>query len=294
MPLYLRQSTASQEIPLGYFVDNVDGDTEETALTINASDIRIWKTGASTLVAKNSGGATHDANGIYIATLDATDTDTIGPLIVLVHKSGALALRIECCVLDEAVYDVMFGTSAPLVAGTNTGTTSFANGLNITGGTNGDALVLLASTSGHGFKTTGVGSAKHGINAAGGTNASGISAVGNGTGHGILLTGGASGKGLQTDSITVSGATTLTGVVTASNASNVIVGVADDVLDDANGIETGTTPRQALRAIAAACAGKLSGARTGTEIIAGIGIATARITATCDEDGNRTAITLNL
>lgn len=112
----LRQSTASQEIPLGYFVDSTDGNTEETGLTIANTDIKIWKTGATTLANKNSGGATHISNGLYYCVLDATDTDTIGPLVVFVHVSGALAVRVECVVLDEAVYDVRFGTTAPATA----------------------------------------------------------------------------------------------------------------------------------------------------------------------------------
>ena len=33
MTIKLKQSTASQEIPLGYFVDSTDGNTEKTALT---------------------------------------------------------------------------------------------------------------------------------------------------------------------------------------------------------------------------------------------------------------------
>lgn len=113
MPIFLRQSTASQEIPLGYFLDSTDGDTAETGLTIANTDIKIWKTGATTLASKNSGGATHIAGGVYYCTLDATDTDTIGPLVIFVHVSGALSVRVECCVLDENVYDVWFGTTAP-------------------------------------------------------------------------------------------------------------------------------------------------------------------------------------
>lgn len=113
MAIFLRQSTASQEIPLGYFVDITDGNTEETALTIANTDIKLWKTGATTLANKNSGGGTHISNGIYYAVLDATDTDTIGPLVVFCHISAtALPVRVECCVLDEAVYDVIFGTTA--------------------------------------------------------------------------------------------------------------------------------------------------------------------------------------
>ena len=110
MTIILRQSTASQEIPLGYFVDSTDGDTEETALTIANTDIKLWKSGATTLANKNSGGATHISNGIYYAVLDATDTNTVGPMVVFVHVSGALTMRLECDVLPANVYDARYGT----------------------------------------------------------------------------------------------------------------------------------------------------------------------------------------
>lgn len=130
--IYLRQSTASQEIPLGYFVDSTDGNTEETALSIANTDIKVWKTGATTLANKNSGGATHISNGIYYCVMDATDTDTIGPLVVFCHVAGALTVRQEVTVLDEAIYDVMFGTTAPatatnITAGTITTVTNLTN-----------------------------------------------------------------------------------------------------------------------------------------------------------------------
>jgi hypothetical protein len=121
--IYLRQSTASQEIILGPFVDSTDGNTAETALTINNTDIKLWMTGATTLANKNSGGATHISGGIYYAVLDATDTATIGPLVVIVHVAGALAVRVPCVVLDEAVYDVQFGTVAPATISNITGGT---------------------------------------------------------------------------------------------------------------------------------------------------------------------------
>lgn len=111
--IWLRQSTASQEIPLGRFVDSTDGDTEETGLTIANTDIKLWKTGATTLASKNSGGATHIANGEYYCVLDATDTDTLGPMKVVVHVTGALAVQVFCLVLPAAVYD-------SLVLGTDT------------------------------------------------------------------------------------------------------------------------------------------------------------------------------
>jgi hypothetical protein len=121
--IYLRQSTASQEVPLGYFVDSANGNDEETGLTIANTDIKVWKAGATTLANKNSGGATHISNGIYYAVLDATDTDTIGSLVIFVHVAGALPMRVACVVLDEAVYDVMFGTTAPATVSNITGGT---------------------------------------------------------------------------------------------------------------------------------------------------------------------------
>jgi hypothetical protein len=114
MPIYLKQSTASQEIPLGYFVDSTDGDTEETGLTIANTDIKLWKTGATTLTNKNSGGATHISNGIYYTTLDATDTDTLGPMVIFCHVSGALTVRVECVVLAANIYDSLIAASDAL------------------------------------------------------------------------------------------------------------------------------------------------------------------------------------
>src|SRR4051794_30734509 len=104
----LRQSTASQEVPLGYFVDSADGNTEKTALTIANTDIKVWKNGATTLASKNSGGATHISNGVYYAVLDATDTNTTGPLVLFVHVSGALTVRLECCVYAANVFDSVY------------------------------------------------------------------------------------------------------------------------------------------------------------------------------------------
>jgi hypothetical protein len=65
------------------------------------------------------------------------------------------------------------------------------------------------------------------------------------------------------------------------------------ILDDANGVETSITPRQALRLILAASAGKLSGAATSTVIIRNVGDSKDRITATVDADGNRAAVTVD-
>ena len=121
MSMFLRQSTASQEILLGPFVDSGDGNTAETGLTIANTDIKLWAEGGTTLSSKNSGGATHISNGYYYAVLDATDTATVGKLEVNVKVSGALAVRREFHVLEEAVYDAWFagsGTGVPTALST--------------------------------------------------------------------------------------------------------------------------------------------------------------------------------
>ena len=69
--------------------------------------------------------------------------------------------------------------------------------------------------------------------------------------------------------------------------------IADALLDRANGVETSCTPRQALRLILSALAGKLSGAGTTEITIRDVGDTTDRIVATVDASGNRTAITLD-
>jgi len=110
--MYLRKATASQEIILGQFVDSVDGNTAETGLTIANTDIKIWKGGATTLASKNSGGGTHISAGMYSAVLDATDTDTVGMMEVVVSVSGALAVIRRFYVLEQAVYDLLFASGA--------------------------------------------------------------------------------------------------------------------------------------------------------------------------------------
>jgi uncharacterized glyoxalase superfamily protein PhnB len=108
---FLKQSTASQSVLLGPFVDDTDGATAETALTIANTDIRLSKNGGN-MAAKTSGGGTHDENGWYTITLDATDTNTVGRLQVSCKVAGALAVFMEFQVVEEAIYDALFGASA--------------------------------------------------------------------------------------------------------------------------------------------------------------------------------------
>lgn len=127
--VFLRQATSSQEICLPRMVDSTDGDTEETGLSIANTDIKLWKAGATTLVSKNSGGATHIANGVYYCVLDATDTNTVGPMTVLVHVAGARSVELYCVVLPATVYDSLIVGSSVLtvnpVSGVNVVTQTF-------------------------------------------------------------------------------------------------------------------------------------------------------------------------
>lgn len=109
--LFLKQSTASQTVLIGPFVDDTDGATAETGLTIANTDIRLSKNGGN-LAAKNSGGGTHDEAGWYQITLDATDTNTVGTLQLHVKVSGALMVHAEFHVLEEDIYDALIGASA--------------------------------------------------------------------------------------------------------------------------------------------------------------------------------------
>jgi hypothetical protein len=93
------------DVLIGPFVDSTDGDTEETALTISRADVLLSKNGQALTQKTDVTAAAHDADGYYNCELDATDTDTIGQLVLAVHEAGALAVRHEFQVIEEAVYD---------------------------------------------------------------------------------------------------------------------------------------------------------------------------------------------
>lgn len=87
----------------------------------------------------------------------------------------------------------------------------------------------------------------------------------------------------KTDNLPASPAATADIPTAAQNAAA--------LLDLSDGIETSITPRQAMRLILAALAGKLSGAGGTTITIRNVGDSKNRITATVDSSGNRSAVT---
>lgn len=103
---WLRQSTAV-DIGLGPFVDSTDGFTAETALTIAQADVRLKKNGGAWAQKNQASSATHEENGWYEVSLDATDTNTLGILIVAVNETGALPVWKEFLVVPANVYDAL-------------------------------------------------------------------------------------------------------------------------------------------------------------------------------------------
>ena len=107
--IHVKQSTATT-IVAGPVVDETDGKTAETALTISQSDVLLWKQGGAGFAAKNeSSSATHRSNGCYTVPLDATDTATLGQLIVSIHEAGALPVRHDLLVMPANAWDALYG-----------------------------------------------------------------------------------------------------------------------------------------------------------------------------------------
>lgn len=70
--------------------------------------------------------------------------------------------------------------------------------------------------------------------------------------------------------------------------------IANALLDLASAVETGCTPRQALRLLGAALGGVIVQTAPGVWQFKGAGVATARITASIPGDGSRPSMTLTL
>jgi hypothetical protein len=77
----------------------------------------------------------------------------------------------------------------------------------------------------------------------------------------------------------------------AVSATALASDAVDEILDEP--VEGSLTLRQAVRIVLAALAGKASGGGTSTITFRDVADAKARITATVDGNGNRTAITLD-
>jgi hypothetical protein len=106
---YLRQST-SVDLPIGPFLDATDGVTAETGLTITQPDVRLKKNAAAWAQKAAAQTLSHEENGYYEVTLDATDSNTLGHLRLAVNESGAAPVWEDFEVITAAVWDALFST----------------------------------------------------------------------------------------------------------------------------------------------------------------------------------------
>lgn len=105
----LRQSTPVA-VRIGPFLDSADGNTEKTALTIAQSDIRLSKAHGAFAQKNDANTCTHDEKGWYACQLNATDTGTLGALVLNCHVSGALDVFHRYVVMEQAKFDALYGT----------------------------------------------------------------------------------------------------------------------------------------------------------------------------------------
>jgi uncharacterized membrane protein len=110
MATWLKQSTATT-IVIGPLVDSVAA-TYETGLTISQSEVLVWKEGGAGFAAKNDATAATDRSyGMYTVPLDATDTNTLGQLVVGVYEAGIMVARHDFMVVPAQVYNsLVLGT----------------------------------------------------------------------------------------------------------------------------------------------------------------------------------------
>lgn len=113
--MYLKQSTTTY-VYLGPFVDDTDGKTAETSLSITAY---LSKAGAVAAARNSATAITHDRDGYYRVELNATDTGTLGRLRVFSSTAGALPVWSDFTVLPANVFDSLIAGSDALQVHTN-------------------------------------------------------------------------------------------------------------------------------------------------------------------------------
>jgi len=136
MTTWLKQSTAT-DVELGPFVDDTDGKTAETGLTISQADCQLIKNGGAAAQKNDATSASHLAGGHYKVPLNTTDTNTLGRLRLYVNESGALPVWRDFMVLPANTYDSLVGgsdyldVSAVQIAGSAVSTTTAQIGVNV-------------------------------------------------------------------------------------------------------------------------------------------------------------------
>ena len=103
--MFLLKQSTSGTFKIGPFLDDTDGKTAETALAIAQADVRLSKNGGNYAQKADANACTHDELGEYNCPYNATDTDTLGRLKLIVIETGALPVWHEYMVVTANVYD---------------------------------------------------------------------------------------------------------------------------------------------------------------------------------------------
>jgi len=110
---YLRQSTNDQKWPVK-LVDSIDGFTPEPSMV--TPTITLSKVGGN--YAGPNDGTWAEPNpgtyGMYTVQFDATDSDTLGSIVLHVEKAGCRNFEDEGFVLSSVVYDEIFANAGVL------------------------------------------------------------------------------------------------------------------------------------------------------------------------------------
>lgn len=129
----LRQSTAVV-VPVGIAVDTAGA--VQTALTINQADVLLKKNGGASAQKNDASVSAHDAAGTYNIALNATDTNTLGAVRVLISKSPALPMYTDCMVMTAAEWDYRYQESAMVRGAFAAGSTATVLNTALTGVSN--------------------------------------------------------------------------------------------------------------------------------------------------------------
>lgn len=105
----LRQSTGVT-VPIGPFLDYLDGNTLESGFTLSAADIRLSKNGGNFAAKTEASNSSYDESGQYACVLDATDTGTLGHLRLFCHESGGLYVMHDYMVVTANYWDSKYST----------------------------------------------------------------------------------------------------------------------------------------------------------------------------------------
>ncbi len=312
---HLRANTAV-DVLIGPFIDDTDGKTAETGLTLSQADIKLSKNGQALAQKNDDTAAAADANGYYNCELNATDTNTEGTLVLIVHETGALPVRHDFMVLSEAAWDSLYvakddgymDVNIKTVGRADTQETEADNlesacaNYSATRGLTGTALPAAAADAAGGLPISDAGGLDLDAKLAN-TNEVTAARMGaltdwiNGGRLDLIL------DIIAADTTTDIPATQATIAAyldteiaailadTGTDGVALSAGAVDAILDEV--VEGTLTLRHILRLALATLAGKSAGGGTATITFRDNGDSKNRISATVDANGNRTAVTLD-